>query len=371
MRHFVRRLRNEEELESLRRELREGREAASRGSQRPRDRRSDRQRAGAWRVPRESVPLFFVMGAPRSGTNWVMRTLNHHPEILCWGEGRFFGRNWHAPHLAKARVTEHVKMPVQPSSLHFALAKSPLLRMWVERSVWTRGQEAEEEIEAMLAAATRSVMARRLRGRKGKLMVGDKTPSPGAGAAEFVLRLLPEARVLHVIRDGRDVAVSTMHHLWNRPVSEGGTQRVGEDELRLRNLYRAGALARGIFTEERLASIAAGWAAKAVGPRGADRYAEVRYEGLLSDPNGEYRRLFDFLGAASDEETVAECVASTTFERRSGGRRSGSEVSGSGLRKGISGDWRNVFTERDKEVFKEVAGDALVKFGYEKDDGWR
>jgi hypothetical protein len=39
-------------------------------------------------------------------------------------------------------------------------------------------------------------------------------------------------------------------------------------------------------------------------------------------------------------------------------------------RKGIAGDWKNVFTERDKAVFKEAAGNLLIELGYEKDDNW-
>jgi hypothetical protein len=40
------------------------------------------------------------------------------------------------------------------------------------------------------------------------------------------------------------------------------------------------------------------------------------------------------------------------------------------FRKGIVGDRKNVFTEQDKLVFKEEAGELLAKLGYEKDDTW-
>jgi hypothetical protein len=40
------------------------------------------------------------------------------------------------------------------------------------------------------------------------------------------------------------------------------------------------------------------------------------------------------------------------------------------LRKGIAGDWRNVFTEEDKRIFKREAGWLLVDLGYEKDVNW-
>jgi hypothetical protein len=34
------------------------------------------------------------------------------------------------------------------------------------------------------------------------------------------------------------------------------------------------------------------------------------------------------------------------------------------------GNWRNLFTARDKALFKELAGDMLIKWGYEKDSKW-
>jgi hypothetical protein len=38
--------------------------------------------------------------------------------------------------------------------------------------------------------------------------------------------------------------------------------------------------------------------------------------------------------------------------------------------KGKRGGWRNLFTSRDKQIFKETAGQALIAWGYEKDLNW-
>ncbi len=40
------------------------------------------------------------------------------------------------------------------------------------------------------------------------------------------------------------------------------------------------------------------------------------------------------------------------------------------FRSGRVGGWRQVFTPEHKRLFKQVAGDLLVRLGYEKDDGW-
>jgi hypothetical protein len=40
------------------------------------------------------------------------------------------------------------------------------------------------------------------------------------------------------------------------------------------------------------------------------------------------------------------------------------------LPKGQAGNWQRLFTARDKSMFKEVAGEVLIKWGYEKDLNW-
>ena len=40
------------------------------------------------------------------------------------------------------------------------------------------------------------------------------------------------------------------------------------------------------------------------------------------------------------------------------------------FRSGKTGEWKKHFTDEHKKIFKEVAGDLLVKLGYEKDDNW-
>ena len=78
----------------------------------------------------ETAPVFFVVGRAKSGTSWLMRLLNAHPEILCRGEGRFFGRDF-------MREDFKEQDRIQPSSLYRAFLEAEYLRAWIERSVWT------------------------------------------------------------------------------------------------------------------------------------------------------------------------------------------------------------------------------------------
>src|SRR5262249_22705935 len=87
-----------------------------------------RMRAAAEAPP----PVFFIVGQAKSGTSWVMRMLDAHPEVLARGEGRFFGSGY-----KRADVKRMESKTLQPSSLHRALLDADYLRSWIERSVWT------------------------------------------------------------------------------------------------------------------------------------------------------------------------------------------------------------------------------------------
>jgi hypothetical protein len=100
-----------------------------------------------------------------------------------------------------------------------------------------------------------------------------------------------------------------------------------------------------------------------------NNYAEARYEDLLENPEGELGRLLEFLGAGASKQIVNRCVGAATFEKLSGGRKRGQEDA-SFFRKGVAGDWKNVFTEKNKQEFKAAAGDLLVRMGYEEDNDW-
>ena len=323
---------------------------------------------------REGAPLFFVVGYQKSGTTWLMQMLDSHPEILCRGEGRPFGRNFRQEHLKQRKAS------YPPTSLYNAMMSSEDLRYWVERSVWSKDGDAEEHLAKLTGLAVGYFLTRRLAGT-GKRLVGDKTVLLSAEIVREIGAVCPGARVIHIIRDGRDVAVSATHHGWNQAEDLGGTHKITPDQLAKREAYRKdprGLLRTddGIFPEFELEKSAAKWGARVGktvrdGPAllGADYYAEVRYEDLLEKPEEELGRLLGFLGADASGPTVGRCVRAASFERLAGGRSRGQEAA-SFFRKGVAGDWKNVFTERNKQDFKAAAGDLLIELGYEEDGDW-
>jgi hypothetical protein len=307
----------------------------------------------------EVVPTFFLIGRSKSGTSWLMRLFNSHPEILCRGEGKFFGED-------------------TANALHGALARSKELKRWLGHNPWTL-REQDPDLEDIVANTINYLMQEKLK-KTRKRIVGDKSPFTVPGVVEEIAAICPDAKVVHIVRDGRDVAVSSVYHQWNNATDQGGRRKLSREKVAKREAYREdpgtfGASGESIFAGAHVAEIARSWStsvsrAMADATLLGDNYYQVRYEDLLAEPVGEVRRLLGFLGADSGEEVARKCVEAASFEQLSGGRSKGEEDSSSFYRKGVAGDWRNHFTEEDRRVFKEEAGELLIRLGYERDLDW-
>ena len=318
--------------------------------------------------------VFFIIGGGKSGTTWLKRLLNAHPEILCLGEGRIFNREWGRDDF------RHVEVKVPPRSLYGALSGSEDLRLWVQRSVWGSKEAVEKHIDNLTRLAIDYFLQQRLSETR-KTIVGDKTPFlVGSNVLEEIQRIYPEAKVIHMIRDGRDVEISMLHHRWKNSMDRGGPHILKPEEEERRKAHEDGDLERlaemGWFDEDELRRRARLWSSQVAGAVKdglellGDNYTEVTYESLLEDTGAQVRRLAKFLGARSDKKTVRRCVEKASFEKLSRGRKRGQEDPTSFFRKGVAGDWKNVFTEKDRQIFKEEAGNLLVKLDYESDEDW-
>jgi hypothetical protein len=297
--------------------------------------------------------LFFIVGRAKSGTSWLMRLLNAHPEILCRGEGKFFGKN-------------------SPRSLYAALSHSEDLDGWLQATPWAT------KPEDVLRAAVLSLMEEKLAKAAShhltphKRIVGDKSPLLTPGVVGEIAAIVPEARVVHIIRDGRDVAVSSTHHRWRRSTDNAGPFELTAEEKAKRRRYhedpvRFGPGRESIFTDDYAAKVAREWKQKVTAViedgKHLGAYHQLRYEDLLLHPEQELARLLQFLQADASKEAVHKCLEATSFEKAAG-RKRGQEDPTSFHRKGIAGDWENVFTEEDRQAFEAVAGDLLDYLGY-------
>jgi hypothetical protein len=93
---------------------------------------------------------------------------------------------------------------------------------------------------------------------------------------------------------------------------------------------------------------------------------KIHFEDLVNDRRRILNLILDHLlariGTATlkaDREKVLESLETSIDPGRSPTFRSGK-----------TGEWRKYFTDVHKKIFKNVAGDLLVKLGYEKDNNW-
>ncbi len=134
---------------------------------------------------------------------------------------------------------------------------------------------------------------------------------------------------------------------------------------------------RSIFTETFIRRVAGGWVKNLQETEDegrrlfGDDYFSMRYEDLLSRPFDEMTKLWQFLGVTDITGPLVEAVkkemGSNPDEEWQAKRN---EDIASFLPKGQAGNWQRLFTERDKTLFKEVAGEMLVNWKYETGDQW-
>jgi hypothetical protein len=170
---------------------------------------------------KEPDQVFFVGGLPKSGTSWLMRLLDSHPQIICKGEARFYGES--------------------PLSLQRILAGSEGVRRWIESNPWTRGP-GDPKVDEMVGMLARSLMLRKLERRRtwspDKRIVGDKTPFRFRSPVATVLDNVPDAKLVHIIRDGRDQGISRVYHRWRRGIVPDSGIVLSPSEQAKRERYR-------------------------------------------------------------------------------------------------------------------------------------
>jgi hypothetical protein len=162
---------------------------------------------------------------------------------------------------------------------------------------------------------------------------------------DLIHEIYPKARFVHVLRDGRDVAVSV------RAAARSWVPQWGQTFGR--SITSTGQAWKHAIREARKSGQALG-----------DLFLEIRYEEIKSNPYTSYRTLFDFCGIPYDDTIMETIFQATDFETNYRAKETGFR------RGGRVGDWKDRFSFIDSIRFNLVAGDALIETGYETDRSW-
>lgn len=272
--------------------------------------------------------LFFVGGAPRSGTTWLQQLLDAHPEVSCRGEGL---------------IPQRVAKPIDTMMVSWREAIS-------EKNNGLFGQSggypepAEGEADHLLGTAVLLALDRQRREQDCRA-VGEKTPE-NVFLFPRLQRLFPRAKFVGIARDPRDLLASAWH-MFQRTGA-------GEDESE----------AKRAFIRMAMPSIDQGARAMLDMVRAQpDACCVVTYEAMHEDASAAASHVFAFLGVSTDSAMVANCVERTSFAMMSRGGRGGRRETPF-LRKGQVGDWRSTFTPEMGALIMAELGWMFPAFGW-------
>jgi Sulfotransferase family len=278
-----------------------------------RDRRQDpalRKRPSVHALdPRLHRPVL-VIGAPRSGTTFLAGCIGRMPEI----------------------------------SYHF----EPRLTKAAARCVYD-GSWSERRAAAVFRLSYSALLLAALDGGR---RFSEKNPE-NSFVVPFLATALPGAQFVHIVRDGRDVAVSHAEQPWLSAASSGAGRRGRGGQLwgpyprwwveqdRREEFVAVPDVVRSAwcwrrFTEAALHGLAS---------LPADRSIEVRYESVVRDPAGTARLLADFIGASpAGHQAVAAGLAEA--------------------KPGSVGRWRSALSAQQAAEVEQETGQLLARLGY-------
>jgi hypothetical protein len=287
-------------------------------------------RLPAWSGPATSLPPIIIGGTGRSGTTVTARLLGAHPDYHAIPfEVRFLGAPGGLCDVVEGRTTI---MAFERLMLGKWFDRGPAygLKVIADRPTI---RAAILELDAGLRHEPRQAARRFVHrlldpvaiaaGKRGWI---EMSPDTMLAAGELA-QILPAARLIHAVRDGRDVACSVTMRDW------GPSEREAALDWWARRLGRA-------------------YEATSAVP--VDRMLTLRMESLLLfDREAEYRRLREFTGLADDPALRAYFDAKATSDRTHVGR------------------WRQDVPPADQAAFearyRALAAPLVERWGYEAD----
>ena len=278
-----------------------------------------------------SAPPLFIVACDRSGTTMLRLILDRSPDIAIPTESMVL------VDFANVRARYGaLDSDAAFDRLAADVWRHPKVREWRLPGGPPRraGLTGDAAYRAALEAPFRAYAA--LHGKPGW---GDKTPHYVAHVDE-IKRVFPEARIVHLVRDGRDVALSLLRVPF-------GPANVWAAAREWRAAVEAGERAQARFGEDVMT---------------------LRYEDLVADPATVVAAVCRFAGIAYAPAMLA--IEEAAADRLARGQEGWFRELFAGINAGSVGKWRTQMSAVQRATFAAAAGEVLRRHGYEvPDDG--
>jgi hypothetical protein len=277
-------------------------------------------------------PYVFFVGCPRSGTTLLGRIGDAHPRLAVIHETRWIP-GWYRKRRGlstEGDVTHELleRLPEHPRFATLGLDSSSL------DGLLRRDRPVHY---ADFVASLFDLYGQ----QRDKPLVGDKTPRY-VRDLPTLHALWPHAKFVHLIRDGRDVCLSVLD--WQKGATNFSTWE--EDPVSTTALWWEWNVKLGREAGSLL---------------GPERYYELRYETLVTEPERECRALCAFLGLRYDAAMLRFHEGRMTDDDARLDTRHPWRPVTAGLR-----SWRAEMPAEDAVRFEAAAGGLLADLGYER-----
>ena len=271
---------------------------------------------------------FFIIGAARSGTTFFTLMLNSHSRIAVPFESHFFPE-YYSRRDSLGDLENSVKDRLY---LIKSILAEPFVASWdkrVEPEELDIGNctSLEKTIDQIYAAYAR---------KHGKSIWGDKSPSY-IMKIDVLNRMFPSSKFIHIIRDGRDVAMSVAKQWWG----EKNFMTAVDDWAR--NVDRARKMLRMLPY---------------------DRHMELRFEDLVCAPARELRRVTGFLGLDFEEKMLNSCPEDKAREFVNIDLKTDHSHLSEPPSLSQTYKWRQKLSSADQAIASEIGGNLFRELDY-------
>jgi hypothetical protein len=277
------------------------------------------------RVPR----VVFIVGVPRSGTTWTLLLLAQHPDVAAFQQSALFEALkpiadwWESTGGYGKRIITYEAANERGDAPG-------------ERATQVVGGVLKGEALDELGGPLVRHVFQQIAATTGRRTVIEQTPE-NLDLAAHILRFLPDAYFLHVIRDPRAVFCSQRN-----ATKTWAAGRFSKSPSRVASLWCDG-LDRGDALR-----------------RLTPRYREIRYEDLLRDGATQLLGIFEWLGLPADESLCERAIEACTIDKLRGTSLGPDQF----FRQGQAEAWRDEATKAQVHAIEYVAGGRMERLGY-------